>query len=345
VDFAILIRSHAKLATAMQKYISQRFLRSHPSDRVILGLLALAVVVNAGRLPAGGEGLWELLAVHVALLLGFGACVVAMLRWEQARWVRWLRPTATVLVVFSLYTSLGKLGVAAMPYLADGALSRFDTWALGFNPAFALEPFQTPGRVEFFSFIYGAFIPFINLSLILGCLSRPSGERDQFLTGWVLTYAISYLGYLFVPAHGPVVYHAADYGAALTGGMFYEIVVRGNELSGGLQGVFPSLHVGGSVYLCLFDLKTNRLRGLSYLPIVLLIYGATLILRYHYVVDLAVGTVLALSCVPLGRRVVVNWMRRRQAAGLPALLGSEGDALPSILATGSPGSAPVLSTD
>jgi hypothetical protein len=323
---------------------SRWFLASHPSDRVILGLLVLAVVVNAGRMSAGGKDLPALLATHVALLVGFGACVAAMQRWELSPWVQWLRLAATVVVVFSLYTSLGKLGVAAMPYLADGALARFDTKVLGFNPTFALEPFQTPGRVEFFSFIYGAFIPYINLSLVLGCLSRPPGERDEFLTGWVLTYAISYLGYIFVPAHGPVVYHAADYDAALTGGMFYDTVVRANELSGGLQGVFPSLHVGGSVYLCLFDLKTNRLRGLTYLPIVLLIYAATLMLRYHYVVDLVVGTVLAVSCVPLGRRIVLHWMQRRQAAGWPALPGSESDALPGILATGSSGAASVFST-
>ena len=31
---------------------------------------------------------------------------------------------------------------------------------------------QTPGCVEFFSFIYGAFIPYIYLSLFLGCLGR-----------------------------------------------------------------------------------------------------------------------------------------------------------------------------
>lgn len=314
----------------MQQPNSRRFLHSYPSDRVVLGLLVLAVVVNAARLSVVGTGLPQLLASHVGLLLGFGACVAAMRYWEQAWWVEWLRPAATVFVIFSLYTSLGKLGIAAMPYVADGALSRIDTTALGFNPTFALQRFQTPGRIEFFSFIYAVFIPYINLSLILGCLGRPPGERDQFLTGWVLTYAISYLGYIFVPAHGPGAFRAADYHVALSGGVFYDIVVRGTQLSGGLQGAFPSLHVGGSVYLCLFDLKTNRLRGLTYLPIVLLIYGATLMLRYHYVVDLVAGTVLAAVCVPLGQRIVLHWMRRREAAGLPPLPGSEGDDLQAV---------------
>jgi hypothetical protein len=294
-----------------------------PSDRILLGLLVLALLVAIVRLPVGGPGIGVLTAVQAALLIGFGICVAAMIVWEQALWVQFVRPAATMIVVFSLYTSLGKLGVAAMPFLADGGLSQFDTKMLGFNPAFAIQPYQTPAVVEFFSFIYATFIPYIYLSLILGCLGRPPVERDQFLTGWVLTYAISYLGYIFLPAHGPVVYQAQHFQSALAGGTFYDIVVRGNEATGGLQGVFPSLHVGGSVYLCAFDLQTNRLRGLTYLPIVLLIYVATIMLRYHYVIDLIAGTVISLSCVPLGRRVFLLWMRRRETAGLPALPASE----------------------
>ena len=69
---------------------------------------------------------------------------------------------------------------------------------------------------------------------------------------------------------------------------------------------------------------------MTYLPIVLLIYGATLMLRYHYVIDLIVGTLLAAVCVPLGQRTVLHWVRRREAAGLPPLPGGETDGLPAV---------------
>jgi hypothetical protein len=304
----------------------------------VLALLALAVPVAAIRYPAGGE-LPTLLTLQIGLLVGFVACVAVCIYWERYRFVEFVRPAVTVTVVFILYTSLGKLGVAAMPYLADATLSHLDTVLCGVDPSLWIQRFQTPGRVEFFSFIYGAFIPYIYLSITLGCLGRPALERDQFLTGWAFTYAISYLGYLFVPAHGPVLYHASDYDITLPHGFFYDAVVRGVENSGGLQGAFPSLHVGGSVYLCLFDLKTNRLRGLTYLPMVLLIYLATLFLRYHYVVDLIAGTIIAASCVPLGQKVFLHWVRRRQAAGLPALPGGEADALPIVSGAGTPDAA------
>jgi hypothetical protein len=311
----------------------------HPGDLTILALLALAALVALVRWPWVGAELTPLVFVHVALLTGFLACAAVLARRETRGWVPYVRAIVTVAVIFTLYTSLGKLGVTAMPYLADAGLSRVDNALLGFDPSLALQRYQTPGSVEFFSMIYSCFIPYINLSLFLGCLGRPPLERDQFLTGWVFTYAISYLGYIFLPAHGPVVYQAAQYTVHLAGGDFYHLVVEANEATGGLQGVFPSLHVGGSVYLCLFDLKTNRLRGLTYLPIVLLIYGATLWLRYHYVIDLIAGTAIAVGCNSLGRQAFLAWALDRRSSGRPALPGGEDDDL-SILPSAGAGRAP-----
>jgi hypothetical protein len=314
----------------------------HPSDRTVLAVLLLAVGVAAVRLPAVGSPLLGLLYLHLALLVGFVLCVAALVRWEQSVWVQFGRPLVTVTVIFTLYSTLGKLGVAAMP-LADAELSACDTWLFGgTDPSLWLQRWQTPERVEFFSFIYGAFIPYINLSIALNCLGRPPLERDQFLTGWVFTYGLSFLGYLFLPGHGPGVYHAADYRVELQGGYCYDLVLRGIEATGGMQGAFPSLHVGCSVYLCLYDLKANRLRGLTYLPMVIGIYIATVFLRYHYVIDLIVGTVIPACCIPLGRRVFLSWARRREAAGLPALPGREGDVVPAVSGVGTPDAAPVL---
>lgn len=311
-----------------------------PSDRVVLALLVLAAVV-AGVCVSGSNLLW----LHLGLLAGFTLGVALLVRFERGSWVQLARPALTVGVIFTCYTTLGWLGVAAMPYNCDAALSAIDAWLLGFDPSLALEPYLTPGRVEFFSFAYGAFIPYINLTIALNCLGRPPLERDWFLTGWVFLYSISYLGYIFVPGHGPLVYHADDYRVALEGGMFYDFVVRGIEASGGLQGVFPSLHVGGSLYLCLFELRHNRLRGLIYLPLVLAIYAATLVLRYHYVVDLLAGTALVFVCLPLGRRAVNVWVQRRLAAGLPALPGGEADALPDLSPPGASRAEALLSPD
>ena len=289
----------------------------HPSDGIVLAVLLLAVLTAAIRLEAAGT---SLLAIHLFLLAAFGAASWAFARWRESRAVGYLRPTATVTVVFTLYGTLGALGFAAMPYCADGFLSQADQWLFGFDPSLALQPFQSPGWVEFYSFVYAAFIPYVYLSLLLNCLGRDSRERNVFLTGWVLTYAISFIGYMFVPAHGPVVYQAADYDAVLAGSTFYRVVVAGVDASGGPHGAFPSLHIGCAVYLCLFDLKSNRLRGLTYLPIVLLIYVSTVFLRYHYVVDLIAGTLIAYTCVVLTRWAFARQEDSSRLAGRTSVL-------------------------
>jgi hypothetical protein len=317
----------------------------HPSDLALLALLTLAAAVAIIRWPAAGDSLMPYVVLQGVLLLTFSACAATFAWRENDRWVVFVRPLVTVAIVFLLYAALGKLGVAAMPYLADAGLSKVDNWLFGFDPSLCIQPFQTPSWVEFFSFAYAAFIPYIYLSMFIGCFGRPPVERDQFLTGWVFTYVIIYLGYLFVPAHGPVVFQADQYTVALEGGFFYRLVVLGNDMTGGLQGVFPSLHVGSSVYLCLFDLQTNRLRGLTYLPIVLLIYVATIFLRYHYVIDLVAGTIIAVACVRMGRRVFWNWAMDRAAAGKPALPGGEADDLPGVPGAGSARAAVILSAD
>jgi hypothetical protein len=319
--------------------VSRFLLHLPPSDRTVLGLLVLAVLVATLRWPALGSIMASYFGLHLGLFVGFAAVVLWVGRHERWTAVQFLRPLATVAVIFTLYTSLGKLGMAAMPYRADATLSAIDTWLCGVDPSLWIQRYQSPGWIEFFSFFYGAFIPYINCSLALNCLGRPPGDRDEFLTGWVFTYAISYLGYLFLPATGPIIYHAADYHVSLAGNYFYKLVCDGVESSGGLQGAFPSLHVGGSVYLCLYDLRVNRLRGLTFLPLVLLIYVATIFLRYHYVIDLIAGTVISAGCIPLGQWAFRHWVRRREDGGLPALPGGEGDALSDVPAAGPAGAA------
>jgi PAP2 superfamily len=328
MSFASEFAAWRKSPTSGKEAKAWFFLRVQPSDKVLAGLLAVAVVVAAVRLPFAPVG--DALDLHLALLAGFVVTIALVIHWERLGWVQLVRPLVTVSIIFTLYSSLGKLGMTAMPYTADGALSRADTWLCGADPSLYLQAFLTPGRVEFFSFVYAAFIPYIYVTIVLNCLGRPPLERSYFLTGWVFTYAISFLGYVFLPARGPAVYQAADYEIALSGGFFYGLVLQGVEATGGMQGAFPSLHVGGSLYLCLFELGTNRLRGLVYLPLVILIYVSTLVLRYHYVVDLLAGTIIAAACLPLGRAVFDAWVRRRRAAGLPALAGGVGDALPPV---------------
>ena len=249
------------------------------SVEIVATLLTIVCAVFAFRAPAA-------LPLHLAMLAAF--CCVAF--------YRPLRPAAIVAILMALYSTLAEPAFIAMGGSRDSLLAAMDrALFVGRDPALLV----VPSHLELFSFAYGCFIPYLWLSILLGCFGRPSAERDRFILGLTITYAIAYLGYLFIPARGPVGwYHFAQ---PLHGGRFYRLVLRSVAKTGGNHGAFPSLHVGASAYLCLFDLKTNLVRGLTWVPMVIAISASTIVLRYHYVIDVFSGLLLAITAFSVVR--------------------------------------------
>jgi len=141
---------------------------------------------------------------------------------------------------------------------------------------------------------------------------------------FALLYGASFMGYLFVPARGPVAAMVDVLPSPLTGGFFHSLVVRAIDLAGGPHGAFPSLHVGASTMAALVDFRHgDRLRGLIYAPLVALIGVATVALRYHYVVDVLAGLALAWAAVLLAERHAERQRRSERLieaarSGMPA---------------------------
>ena len=181
---------------------------------------------------------------------------------------------------------------------------------MGHSPVLWAAERLTPTSLELFSFIYAFFIPYLYLSIFLGLVARPEREREEFITAFAFTYGASFVGYLLLPARGPIVHQAAEFAAPLEGGYFHRMVVESIDAMGGPHGAFPSLHVGASTFLCSFDLRHNTLRGLLYLPLVLLIAVSTIFVRYHYVVDLVAGASIGI----LATLVASRWLASRTDA-------------------------------
>jgi membrane-associated phospholipid phosphatase len=119
-----------------------------------------------------------------------------------------------------------------------------------------------------------------------------------------LLYSMAFMGYLFVPAKGPVVAMASDFAGPLDGGSFHALVIASIDRLGGPHGAFPSLHLGSSLLLCLYDFRRgDPLRGLIYIPLVAMIALATVALRYHFAVDLVAGGALALFSLGAAARI------------------------------------------
>jgi 1-acyl-sn-glycerol-3-phosphate acyltransferase len=265
------------------------------SEAIVASLLAVISLTFALGAP-------HALPLHAAMLVGFAAvCTVA--RWRK--WSTLIDAAAIVIVLMQLYQTVAEPAFVAMHGGRDAALARVDRLLfLGRDPALLAQRFATPGVIEAFSLVYGIFIPYLWFSIILGCIGRPDHERQSFLLGLSITYALAYLGYLFVPSRGPIEWY--HFAGPLPHGPLHDLVLRSVDMTGGNHGAFPSLHVGASAYLCLFDLRRNPVRGMTYVPIVILIAMSTVMLRYHYVIDVVSGLTIALIAaavaLPEGRR-------------------------------------------
>lgn len=271
-----------------------------PADGITLAVLGV-VVATLGVRATSGIDLGRALALHAALLAGYAALAFIAGRLTEGDRGSVLRAMAVVGVMFTLYTTLGHVAFEAIPWRGDALLAEIDrALFFGVSPAIWVAPRIGTAATEAFSFIYALFIPYLYMSIFLGLIGRPAREREAFFTGFALLYAASFLGYLFVPARGPIVHQAADFPGPLAGGYFHGLVVSAIDRMGGPHGAFPSLHVGASAFACAFDLRHNRLRGLIYLPVVALIGVATIVLRFHYVVDLVAGFALALAALKGG---------------------------------------------
>lgn len=296
-------------------------------------------IQSATRLPVPREGEllgWPHLPTHLILALILGA---SFLSWALAhtspRWVSntlllWLlylsvfwwsarlpslfyrdlvQAGATIAVMMSLYLLLGQLAFAVIPWDGDRLVAGIDQWlGAGSSPVVFLGRLLASGSVEFWAVVYAFFIPYLYLSIFLCLLGRPDEERPLFISALAMTYAVSFVGYLLIPSRGPIVFLQHDFSSPLEGGYFLQLVVDSVARSGGDHGAFPSLHVGAAWFLCLFDLRRGQLRGMLYVPLVLGIAGATLVLRYHYLTDLIAGFLIATAAVLAAERIY-RWPR------------------------------------
>lgn len=285
--------------------------RLAPGDRVCLATAGMVLAAITLRLPWRPQ-LLHLWPFHAALFFGYWGLARALAGHRDAGWARVARGFAVVAVMFTLYSSLARVAFEVFPWNADAVLDRADRFLfLGRSPVLEAERLQSPALVEPFAFVYAFFIPYLYLSILLGLVGRPDPEREEFVIGFAMTYGLSFVGYLLLPARGPIVHQAAQFAGPLEGGFFLRTIVESIDAMGGPHGAFPSLHVGASSYFCLFDLRHRPVRGWLYLPVVLMIAVSTVFVRYHYAVDLLAGFLIAAMAAWTARRWTAGPERRR----------------------------------
>jgi len=181
---------------------------------------------------------------------------------------------------------------------ADNTLAHWDMAMWKVDPVFWLSSIQGRFTVEFLQAIYTMFIPGLLVLALVLWIRRP---REEFRLGTftiALTFLVSYLGYLLLPARGPRFMEYASHYPALQGlWAFHSFQNILDKLEGLQYDCFPSGHVAVVLVGCWIAQRISPRVFYTFAAFAACITFSTVYLRYHYVIDVIAGMALAIIVI------------------------------------------------
>ncbi|HET9532587.1 MAG TPA: phosphatase PAP2 family protein, partial [Blastocatellia bacterium] len=272
-----------------------------PADKVVIGylsVLAALVVIAHNRMSFW----WAIVAAHAAAILLIIICSRLTPSWAGARVWRFIRgwyPVALVPVTFKELTLLIPL---IHPRDYDWELARIDYWMFGAHPTVWLERVTWPALTELFQISYTTYY---FLPMVLGGVLWSKGwfERFHFFVFVaVLGYYLSYLGYIAVPAIGPRFILADEQSFPLRGVFLFQFIRETLDRAEGItRDCFPSGHTELTLLVLYYARRYHRRTFWLSLPAGSALIISTVYLRYHYVIDVIAGALLALAVIVVAK--------------------------------------------
>jgi len=212
------------------------------------------------------------------------------------------------LVILLMYYSLwGDATHLLVPKDRDAVLIALDQKLFGFQASVAMQRYISQPLTAWMDFAYTFHV--LNVPIV-GCfvyLRRPRHRFREMMAGVLVVTFIGLIGYLLVPAVGPMYTLRDQYTVALRVPVeLFNRQIEFMDYARIQRDVFPSLHVGISFVVWLYAYRNSRRLFWILSPLILSLFVFTIYLRYHYLIDVVAGLVLA----PLAFRLA-NWMFKR----------------------------------
>ncbi len=289
-------------------------------DGLMLGYLTIVSLLVAST-PDGPVRTLAGRLLLCCVTAQLAACVVA--RAGQRR-VGLLRSSfyrlLVVGVLLETYLMLRHVLPLVRPDTVDAKLLALDLRLFGVEPALWLERINTRPVIEWFSFFYFSYFTICTVYMIaLVWVLPPSRRTAEFAVGTTLVFGLGQLGYLAVPGYGPVRHLAEQFAGPLDGGFWWSCVATTVEDAGALKDIFPSLHTAVPMWFTLFAVNQARTdRRWRWVAAVTGFFAcnivvSTMLLRWHYAIDVVAGLTLAITAGVVTPKLV-RWEERVRAA-------------------------------
>jgi membrane-associated phospholipid phosphatase len=199
------------------------------------------------------------------------------------------------LVILLMYYSLwGDATHLLVPQDRDGELIALDQRLFGFQASLAIQRFVTPRRTAWMEFSY--FFHILNIPIV-ACfvyLCRPRARYREMMSGLMVVTFFGLLGYILVPAIGPMYTLHDLYTVPLNQPIaIFNQQLQFMDFARIHRDVFPSMHVAISFLVWLYALRNSRPLFWILSPLILSLWVSTVYLRYHYLIDVVAGLFLA----------------------------------------------------
>jgi len=214
------------------------------------------------------------------------------------------------LVILLMYYSLwGDATHLLVPQDRDGELIVLDQRLFGFQASVAIQRFITPARTAWMEFSY--FFHILNIPIV-ACfvyLCRPRQRFREMMSGLMVVNFFGLLGYILVPAVGPMYTQHDLYTVPLNQPIaIFNQQLEFMNLARIHRDVFPGMHVAISFLVWLYALRNSRRLFWLLSPLILSLWVSTIYLRYHYLIDDVAGLLLGPASF-----LLANWLFRRFA--------------------------------
>jgi membrane-associated phospholipid phosphatase len=298
-------------------------------------VLAYLLELNIAVLVAPPSPLrWQSLLEVLGLLVTYAVCV-SLVRSGKVRSNLW----SALLYRIGIYGTVQQSYVFfkhLLPVVNPGSLDRqlfaLDHMLFGFEPAVWADRFVGPLTTEWFAFFYFCYF-FLLAAHIFPIVF---GSRDQlllgeFMLGMLIIVCLGHTGYILVPGFGPFRAFPELFKHELPSGLWMDLVWSTVRSNGAQKDIFPSLHTAGPCFIALFSFRNRDRLPFRYTwPLLTFfaanIIGATMFLRWHYVIDVFAGFMLAVTAA-LVSPLVTRWeVARRRARGLGLLVPTFGSS-------------------
>jgi membrane-associated phospholipid phosphatase len=267
----------------------------------LLAVLVVAATASDGMVPAADR--LAHFATHAAVLVAV-VCVHRLAVRRSPAAARGWRTALAIVGLPVVFSAMGWILPAVHPEPYEFRWLDVDRRWFGADVGVLVQGWLRPWLVELLQLVYASFYV-VPIVAGIGALRRGGAAFDRAVLALVGGFLASYLGYLLVPTLGPKVVLA--FPTAIEG-LWAAASVRAwiDGAEANPWDCFPSGHTMLTVTSLLLLWRWNRRWFCWLLAPALLLIASTMLLRYHWAIDVLVGAAAAWPCLR-----VCDWLADR----------------------------------